>query len=251
MLSTAWTARVRTGVAAVAIGASLGVFGAAPANAITYNLDVNYCSTSCNLAAGHVDVTEGTGVLAGDLVFAVTLFKISNVQTLFRNNSSASFTFDLQSAITGASIFNIAGNGPYTWTPVYGVTNTGAAPGPWTAGLTYDANPGGNGGHKDVNGFALTFDVSADTALTLASLAQSTDNNGKKIWFSADVSQNGNTGFVGADITCDANCTSGGPPLATPLPSALWLFGTVLAGGAGFGRWRQKQKAALSLAASK
>jgi hypothetical protein len=31
---------------------------------------------------------------------------------------------------------------------------------------------------------------------------------------------------------------------ATPIPGALWLFGTVLAGGAGFGRWRKKRKTA-------
>lgn len=36
----------------------------------------------------------------------------------------------------------------------------------------------------------------------------------------------------------------GGPSLSsTPLPGALWLFGTVLAGGVGFGRWRNKRKA--------
>ena len=30
----------------------------------------------------------------------------------------------------------------------------------------------------------------------------------------------------------------------TPIPGAVWLFGTVLAGGAGFGRWRKKRKQA-------
>jgi len=33
---------------------------------------------------------------------------------------------------------------------------------------------------------------------------------------------------------------------STPLPAAVWLFGTVLAGGAGFGRWRKKRKAQLA-----
>ena len=28
----------------------------------------------------------------------------------------------------------------------------------------------------------------------------------------------------------------------TPIPGAVWLFGTVLAGGAGYGRWRKKRK---------
>ena len=29
-----------------------------------------------------------------------------------------------------------------------------------------------------------------------------------------------------------------------PIPAAVWLFGTVLAGGAGYGRWRKKRKQA-------
>ena len=27
-----------------------------------------------------------------------------------------------------------------------------------------------------------------------------------------------------------------------PIPGALWLFGTVIAGGAGYSRWRKKRK---------
>lgn len=30
-------------------------------------------------------------------------------------------------------------------------------------------------------------------------------------------------------------------PLETPIPGALWLLGTVLAGGTGFGRWRKRK----------
>ena len=35
-------------------------------------------------------------------------------------------------------------------------------------------------------------------------------------------------------------------PPGTPIPGAVWLFGTVLAGGAGYGRWRKKRKAQLA-----
>lgn len=38
-------------------------------------------------------------------------------------------------------------------------------------------------------------------------------------------------------------------PGDTPIPGALWLFGTVLAGGAGFGRWRKKRNTQLAIAA--
>lgn len=34
----------------------------------------------------------------------------------------------------------------------------------------------------------------------------------------------------------------GGQDFPTPLPAAVWLFGTVIAGGAGFGRWRKAKK---------
>ena len=39
------------------------------------------------------------------------------------------------------------------------------------------------------------------------------------------------------------------PPVENPIPGAVWLFGTVIAGGAGFGRWRKKRKAQLAVAA--
>ena len=35
--------------------------------------------------------------------------------------------------------------------------------------------------------------------------------------------------------------TKGGGPGDTPLPAAVWLLGSVLAGGAGFGRWRKRK----------
>jgi hypothetical protein len=34
------------------------------------------------------------------------------------------------------------------------------------------------------------------------------------------------------------------PPPAVPVPGAIWLFGSVLAGGTGFGHWRNKRKRA-------
>ena len=35
----------------------------------------------------------------------------------------------------------------------------------------------------------------------------------------------------------------GGQDFPTPLPAAVWLFGTVIAGGAGVGRWCKAKKA--------
>jgi hypothetical protein len=39
------------------------------------------------------------------------------------------------------------------------------------------------------------------------------------------------------------------PPPTTPLPAAVWLMGSVLAGAAGFGRWRRRKPATPATAA--
>ncbi len=40
--------------------------------------------------------------------------------------------------------------------------------------------------------------------------------------------------------------TSGGTSASTPLPAAIWLMGSVLGGGAGFGAWRKRKQAKAS-----
>ena len=52
--------------------------------------------------------------------------------------------------------------------------------------------------------------------------------------------------FAFADLTCIENCgPPGGPGTATPLPGAVWPFGTALAGGAGVSRWRKRRQARM------
>lgn len=46
--------------------------------------------------------------------------------------------------------------------------------------------------------------------------------------------------YEGGDFT-----PPNGSPPGTPIPGALWLFGTVIVGGAGFSRWRKRRKAAV------
>jgi hypothetical protein len=43
--------------------------------------------------------------------------------------------------------------------------------------------------------------------------------------------------------------TGGGGANATPIPGALWLFGSAIAGAAGVGKWRRGRKAAATAAA--
>jgi hypothetical protein len=54
--------------------------------------------------------------------------------------------------------------------------------------------------------------------------------------------------FTGADhgnVTASMELLgNGSTELTTPLPAAVWMMGSVLAGGAGFGTWRRKRKAA-------
>jgi len=53
---------------------------------------------------------------------------------------------------------------------------------------------------------------------------------------------------LGVNPTPETQCAPGVACEAspTPIPGAVWLFGTVLAGGAGYGRWRKKRKAQLA-----
>jgi hypothetical protein len=68
---------------------------------------------------------------------------------------------------------------------------------------------------------ALTFTIAA---VSLGALTN----------FAADVfnSTTGSTGFIFGSVT---------PPNPVPLPGAVVLMGTILAGGAGFARWRKKR----------
>jgi hypothetical protein len=50
-----------------------------------------------------------------------------------------------------------------------------------------------------------------------------------------------------AQLTFDVT-RSEAPPNPTPLPAAVWLLGSVLAGGAGFGRWRKRKAKSAAIA---
>jgi hypothetical protein len=48
-------------------------------------------------------------------------------------------------------------------------------------------------------------------------------------------------------IACGEDHPCASPLSTTPLPAAVWLFGSVLAGGAGFGRWRRRKANSATL----
>ena len=65
---------------------------------------------------------------------------------------------------------------------------------------------------------------------------------GSSVWYSQ-------TDFLPTLTTSgDASIVSVEQQSAVPLPAAVWLLGSVLAGGAGFGRWRKRKAKRASLA---
>jgi hypothetical protein len=186
------------------------------AQAIQYSFDTSYCSIACTLPAGTVDVTD-TG---NNLHFVVTL----DNSGLFRNNAIATFVLELGN-LTGASIINIAppdaGPGATNpWTQINNVTlsaiNNSSA---WDYGLTF-----GGGNHNSDTG-SLSFDLTLPgTDLSLANLTTITDKNGKPIFFAAEVSQAGNTGFVGASTV-----SVPGPIAGAGLPGLIAACGGLIA----------------------
>ena len=107
-----------------------------------------------------------------------------------------------------------------------------------------------NSGTNNHDTSNLTFDITA-TGLSVDSFQSwfGNDQPGTAVYFIADLGVGGKTGLVGATlfVPCDPSvCNQNDNPPGTPIPGAVWLFGTVLAGGAGFGRWRKKRKAQLA-----
>ena len=164
----------------------------------------------------------------------------------FLDNHGATFAFGLD--VTGASITNVVGNNGATYgAPLTNVDAGDGVGGSWPYGLLGTNFSGG--GH--VNSDDLVFDVKkTGVDLTLSDLIQTLDKHGVALWFVADVGNPaGKTGYVGATSTLCLDCTVNEQTPGTPIPGAVWLFGTVLAGGAGYGRWRKKRKAQLAVAA--
>jgi hypothetical protein len=71
-------------------------------------------------------------------------------------------------------------------------------------------------------------------------IADFTKNGTNGYYFSADViGPNGGTGNIAGNTE---TTTGGGGQDTTPLPSAVWLFGTILAGAGGFQTMRRRRK---------
>jgi len=112
---------------------------------------------------------------------------------------------------------------------------------------------GVDGTFKGSNGpSSLSFTISG-IGLDLSDFAQLSTNppGDLQAFMALDIysGTTGNTGIVdlsgGPTPFCvPGTCPGEENPPGTPIPGAVWLFGTVLAGGAGYGRWRKRKQTA-------
>ncbi len=241
--------RILAAVAALALGTAIS--GGA-AQAATYMLTVNGCSSNClgsNTEIGTVTVTQ----VGGALDFTVAL----DHNAVFNSNGNGehhAFTFDLSSG--GASLAGLAYSNFTTVNSSNQVVTTTdfAAPTVTNKGVTtldpgpFDESPFGHGtwsnaidyvgtagqGHAPSNFSFQVKDTLNNLSLGMLTFADTYD--GKKIEFAADVYANGTTGNVGAVYST----SPGGVP--EPASWAMMIMGVFTIGAV----MRQRRKAMIA-----
>ena len=198
--------------------------------------------TTFNLTLSDAFGTGSFGsVTVSDLGSGVANFAVSVAPNFLVDTGSHSvLTFSPLFSVGGAvnsisnSHFTVSGPGSYGNSPF----------GDFTFKIESDCTNGANPTCKAANGQSFSFHVTNFTGLSSAS----GQYDSKDIFFAVDIFKaldcyGSCTGAVGATLAGTPR-DDDNPP-GTPIPGAVWLFGTVLAGGAGFGRWRKKRKAQL------
>jgi len=212
--------------AALLAFACVAAFGNS-AGAVTYS--INASNGCCGTGPfGTVEVTESSGVLH----FDVTLFS----QWGFFKGTEV-FGFNL----AGNPTIKYSGFDPATFTganTTAGTINFGAL-GQFGA-FEYAVNAPGGGGVNANQGSSLKFNIELSTGggLTLASL----EENALGFRFVLDLCQANGTACFATGVA------GGGPQLPpgnnnpVPLPGAVVLMGTILAGAAGVAGWRRRRR---------
>ena len=207
-------------------GATLLVASCGAGQASTFNFTIS---------DGHG--TGPFGTLTTTIVDSDTTHVVVNMSPnwIIENGGSAHHAFTFSTTLPG-TIENLSAgfsalphhaNADYDNKPFTGFTDA-------IVGVNCLSN--GSGGCGSV----LSFDISNYGAFTTADAFNMND-----IFAAVDICQKsllpGECTFV---VGLGDNPTPGTFDSSTPIPGAVWLFGTVLAGGAGFGRWRKKRKQA-------
>jgi hypothetical protein len=213
---------------AVAVAASFGL--SSLAKAATYSVDLIEGTTLGAADYGTVTYTD----VAGGVQVSVTL---SSGDLFLNAGQDATFAFNL----TSTAFANATVTAPSGYTAVTG--NLGAS-NPKT--LSMDGQgllSNGVLSNTHFAGSTLSFVVSG---VTTSDFILSTNPPGSVAsLFAADIATGCTT--TSGNTTCASTGIVG---TATPLPGALLLFGTVLAGGLGVSRWRkQLQRGPVSVMA--
>ena len=178
-------------------------------------LQVSYSTVAgitLHAQGGQATIEKNGGGLFSDLFWVPTLFSYTHETIALglddgQNGAPISGLMQLQvftNLVPGGQIFNLA------------VSENGQNKFELTAGV--------NEGIFKVAILGFTGDPSGVTALAIQTLKQDR---------------------IDGLVTCDGNvCNPSGPPPTVPLPGALFLMGSVIAGGIGFGAWRRKKNAA-------
>jgi len=215
----------------------LAMVGATAQAATVANLPLNNdnCTGGCGpgdpAVLGNVKLTD----TAAGVDFHITLTP-GYLFNLAGGPGLMTFSFNTNVVLT-AGDFTL----PTGFSAIIGAANVGNQDGFKT--FNYAIN--GNAGIIGSNTLAGPLDFSV-AGLDFSDFIVSSGTGGEHVFFAADlIGPTGNTGLVGsAGLTI--NPTDEENPPGTPIPGAVWLFGTVLAGGAGFGRWRKRRKVQLA-----
>jgi hypothetical protein len=201
----------------------------APAQALTLNLTEDNCTGGCGPGGGAVLATLTLTDTAAGVDFLLT--PSAGFLINLNGNGLTTFSFSTNVALTAANFTGL----PAGFAAVIPNANQDGF-GDFTAGVADVPNIGGTLA-------SLSFSV---TGLNFNNFIPSV-NGGESTFFALDILgvASGNTGLVGF-VGLTINPQEENPP-GTPIPGAVWLFGTVLAGGAGYGRWRKRKQSAKAV----
>ena len=200
----------------------------APAQALTLNLTVDHCTGGCGPGDPAILATVTLTDTAAGVDFSIS--PAAGYQIHTGGNGLTTFSFSTNVALLPTAF--------HFTTPNFVAVlpnPDGDGFGNFTAGVDGTAQ----------GSFAGPLVFSVD-GLNFNNFIQSTGGD-PNTFFALDVLGNvtGRTGLVGfAGLSVEEQCTNCENPPGTPIPGAVWLFGTVLAGGAGYGRWRKRKQTA-------